>query len=219
MARHSIVFIGNVLWRQNHQSFDAFSISNNSFENTKISYAYINKINTIFGDDKETQTIKDGQIDMDSHLLNIQYSGLSFAKVEGYGYFLDYDDAPAISSQTLGLRLSGTKLINDDLDLIYTAEFANQNDYKSSTMDDQDYYLAEIGTKYKGYLAKLSYEIQKGDGIDSFKTYLGTNHAYQGWADIFLSTPKEGLEDIYFTIVTNVLGATIVAVYHDFANR
>jgi len=209
-------FIGNVLWRQNHQSFDSFSFTNSSFENTKISYAYISKINTIWGDDKEKGAIKDGQIDMDSHLVNIQYTGLSFGKLEGYGYFLDYDDAAATSSQTLGLRLSGAKPINDEWKVVYTAEFANQNDYKDGTMDDQNYYLAEVGAKYKGWLAKLSYEMQEGDGVDSFKTPLGTNHAYQGWADMFLGTPKEGLEDIYFTVVGKVLGAKVVAVYHDF---
>ena len=210
-------FIGNVLWRQNHQSFDAFSLTNTSFENTKISYAYINKQNTIFGDDKnEGEFIKDGQIDMDTHLINIQYSGLSFGKLEGYGYFIDYDDKPTASSQTLGVRFSGGLPVSGDFKLIYTAEIANQNDYKDGTMDDQNYYLAELGGKYKGWLAKASYEMQEGDGTDSFKTPLGTNHAFQGWADKFLSTPPEGLEDIYFTVVGNILGAKLVAVYHDF---
>ncbi|MEX0614296.1 MAG: alginate export family protein, partial [Methylophaga sp.] len=44
-------FIGNVLWRQNHQTFDAFSIQNTSLPDTQLSYAYINKVNTIFGED------------------------------------------------------------------------------------------------------------------------------------------------------------------------
>ena len=209
-------FVGNVLWRQNHQSYDGLTVSNNSFENTQISYAYINKQNTIFGDDKETAVIKDGQIDMDTHLVNIQYSGLSFGKLEGYGYFLDYDDNATASSKTIGARLSGGVPLSEDFKLIYTAEIANQNDYKDGTMDDQNYYLAEVGGKYKGWLAKVSYEMQEGDGTDSFATPFGTNHAFQGWGDMFLATPKEGLEDIYVTVVGNVLGAKVVAVYHDF---
>lgn len=209
-------FVGNVLWRQNHQSFDAFSFTNSSLPNTKISYAYINKVNTIFGDDLTAGAIKDGQIDMDSHLVNLQYTGLPIGKLEGYGYFLDYDDAPATSSQTLGLRLSGAQAINADWKVVYTAEIAKQDDYKDGTMDDQNYYLAELGGKYKGWLAKVSYEMQEGDGVDSFKTPLGTNHAFQGWADMFLNTPAQGLEDIYFTIAGTILGAKVVAVYHDF---
>lgn len=209
-------FIGNVLWRQDHQSFDAVSVANNSFENTTISYAYIDKVDTIFGDRDAKPFIDDGKIDMESHLVNLQYDGLSIGKLEGYGYFLDYDDKPAISTQTIGARFSGAQPVNEDWKVLYTAEYADQSDYKDGTMDAQNYYLAELGGKYKGWLAKFSYEMQEGDGVDSFKTPLGTNHAFQGWADMFLSTPKEGLEDMYFTVVGKVFGAKLVAVYHDF---
>ena len=213
-------YVGNVLWRQNHQSYDAFTFSNNSLENTKVSYAYINKVNTILGDGSDNGKLGsvDGVVDMDSHLINIQYTGLPMGKLEAYGYFLEFENALYAnkSSKTLGLRFSGAKALNEDVKVIYTAEFAKQDDYKDGTMDDQNYYLAEIGAKYKGWLAKFSYEMQEGDGTSSFKTPLGTNHAFQGWADTFLFTPDAGLEDIYFTVVGKVLGAKIVAVYHDF---
>ena len=203
-------FIGNVLWRQNHQSYDAFSFTNSSLENTELSYAYINKVQSIVG----------GTTDMDSHLVNLKYNGLGFGKLEGYGYFLDYEDDEAKSSKTLGLRFSGAKALNEDVKVIYTAEYAKQDDYKDGTMDDQNYYLGEVGAKYKGWLAKFSYEMQEGDGTDAFTTPLGTNHAFQGWADAFLNTKVatggRGLEDMYFTVVGNVLGAKVVAVYHDF---
>jgi len=199
-------FIGTVLWRQNHQSFDAFSFQNSSLENTTINYAYVNKRHTITG---ATQ-------DLDSHLVNVKYDGLSFGNLEGYGYFLEFEENPGDSSKTLGLRFSGAKAVSEDVKVIYTAEYAKQDDYKDGTMDDQNYYLAEIGAKYKGWLAKFSYEMQEGDGTDSFTTPLGTNHAFQGWADVFLGTPDEGLEDMYFTVVGKVLGAKLVAVYHDF---
>ena len=210
-------FIGNVLWRQNHQSFDAFSLSNSSFENTTLNYAYINEVHTIFGHDRDVGTfIKDGDIDLDAHLIKVQHTGLAIGKLEGYGYFLDYNDNETISSQTLGVRLGGAQQLNEDVKVIYTAEYANQDDYKGGAMDAQSYYLAEIGAKYKGWLAKFSYEVQEGDGTDSFKTPLGTNHAFQGWADQFLSTPAQGLQDIYLTVVGNVFGVKLVAVYHDF---
>jgi hypothetical protein len=66
-------------------------------------------------------------------------------------------------------------------------------------------------------MAKLSYEVQEGDGTDSFKTPLGTNHAFQGWADQFLNTPAQGLKDAYLTVVGNVIfGAKLIVSYHDF---
>ncbi len=209
-------FVGNVLWRQNHQSFDALSFSNTSFADTTINYAYIDEVHTIFGDDRDAGIIKGGDIDLDAHLINVQYTGLSVGKLQAYGYFLDYNDNEAASSQTLGLRFNGGQAVNDDWKVIYTAEYANQDDYQDGTMDDQNYFLGEVGAKYKGWLAKLSYELQQGDGTDSFKTPLGTNHAFQGWADMFLTTPAQGLQDTYVTVVGKVLGVKVVAVYHDF---
>jgi len=206
-------FIGNVLWRQNHQSFDAFSLVNKSLENTTISYAHIENVNTIFGEDS---VLKPQDTDMNTDLFNVQYTGLPVGKLEAYAYLVEDEDTPSKSAKTLGLRLTGAKAVSEDVKVIYTAEYAKQDDYKDGTMDDQNYYLGEVGAKYKGWLAKFSYEMQEGDGGSSFKTPLGTNHAYQGWADIYLTTPSAGLEDMYFTIVGKVLGAKIVAVYHDF---
>lgn len=203
-------FIGTVLWRQNHQSFDGLTLSNTSIADTEVNYAYINKRHTITG----------GTQEMDSHLVNIKYKGLPFGTLEGYGYFLEFEEAPTSSSKTLGLRFSGAKAVSEDVKVIYTAEYAKQDDYKDGTMEGQNYYLGELGAKYKGWLAKFSYEMQQGDGTDAFTTPLGTNHAFQGWADVFLNTKNatggRGLEDMYFTVVGKVLGAKVVAVYHDF---
>jgi hypothetical protein len=209
-------FIGNVLWRQNHQSYDGFTLNSKLFDKTELSYGYINKRNTIFGDDRNAGIIRNGVVDMDSHLFRGVYNGFSAGTLEGYAYLLDFEDAPAIGAKTLGLRWNGGVPLNNDFSMIYTAEFARQDDYKDGTMDSQNYYLTEIGGKYKGWMAKLSYELQEGDGTDSFKTPLGTNHPFQGWADQFLSTPSQGLQDIYLTIVGKVLGAKVVGIYHDF---
>jgi hypothetical protein len=200
-------FVGNVLWRQNHQVFDALSISNTSLKDTKLSYAYIDK----------REFINLAKQDMDAHLFNVQYSGLPIGSLEGYGYLVEFDNVAALSAKTFGLRLSGAQAVNEDTKVIYTAEYATQDDYGNSTItDSQDYMLGELGLKYKGWMAKLSYELQEGDGTNSFKTPLGTNHAFQGWADNFLTTPSQGLEDIYFTVAGKVLGAKVIAVYHDF---
>lgn len=214
-------FIGTVGWRQNWQTFDAFSIVNKSLPNTTLSYAYLDKVQTIFGEDGNLAPllVEDGEIEMDSHLFNAQYSGLPIGNLEGYAYLLDYEDSlddSAYSRATYGARLSGAQPLNEAFKVVYTAEYATQDDYADGEMDQQDYYLLELGGKYKGWLLKLSHEVQEGDGTFSFRTPLGTNHAYQGWADIFLNTPPQGLEDTYVTLVGNVLGAKLVAVYHDF---
>jgi hypothetical protein len=200
-------FIGNVLWRQNHQVFDALSVTNTSLKDTKLSYAYLDS----------RDFINLAKQEMSSHLFNVQYSGLSFGKLEAYSYLVEFDDVAGLSSKTFGARLSGAQPVNDEVKVVYTAELATQDDYGNSTMtSSQDYFLGELGFKYKGWLAKASYELQEGNGTDSFKTPLGTNHAFQGWADMFLVTPAAGLEDMYFTVVGKVLGAKVIASYHDF---
>ena len=209
-------FVGNVLWRQNHQSYDGLRFTSKALPDTKFEYSYINKIQTIFGDDRDTALIKDGDIDVEGHLLSAQYSGFSIGMLSAYAHLVDYDDAEAISNKIIGVRLAGAQPVTEDFKVIYTAELAKQDDYKDGTQEDHDYYLAELGGKYKGWLAKVSHEVQEGDGTTSFKTRLGTNHAYQGWADQFLATPAEGLEDTYVTVVGKVLGAKLVVAYHDF---
>lgn len=64
---------------------------------------------------------------------------------------------------------------------------------------------------------KVNYELLSGDGAgDRFTTPLATLHPYQGWADKFLNTPSDGIEDIYVTFVAKPFGAKFVAVYHDY---
>jgi hypothetical protein len=204
-------FIGTVLWRQNWQVFDAFTVTNTSFKDTTLSYAYVDKRQFINLADQE----------MSSHFFNVKYDGLSIGNLEGYGYLLEWDEAAleAGSTKTFGLRLSGGQKVSEDAKVIYTAEYATQDDYAEGTMaDSQDYMLGELGVKYKGWLAKFSYELKEGDGTSSFLTPLGTNHAFQGWADQYLAGGPNnlGIEDMYVTVVGKVLGAKLIMSYHDY---
>jgi hypothetical protein len=65
--------------------------------------------------------------------------------------------------------------------------------------------------------AKINYELLEGNGVSAFQTPLGTNHAFQGWADRFLITPADGIEDLYGTLSASVLGANFMLVYHEFS--
>lgn len=137
--------IGTVAWRQNWQTLDAFSISNQSLSDTTINYAYVWNVNRIFGEDAPEPL---DNFDSDSHLFNIQYSGFKAAKIEAYAYLYDFENADAFSTNTYGLRLSGAKPISDATKVIYTAEYATQSDAADNPNSiDADYILAELGTK------------------------------------------------------------------------
>lgn len=215
--------IGTVAWRQNWQTLDALSVSNQSIEDTTISYAYVWNVNRIFGEDAP-EPLDD--FDTASHLVNVQYDGFKPAKIEAYAYLYDFKNADAFSTNTYGLRVSGGMPLSDSSKVIYTAEYATQSDAADNPNSiDAGYFLAELGTKvsFKGplkmLLLKASYELQEGNGgADRFVTILGTNHAYQGWADKFLVTPGDGVEDVYLTAVAKVYGMKFVAAYHDFSS-
>jgi len=65
---------------------------------------------------------------------------------------------------------------------------------------------------------KFDYELFTGNGSNSFITPLATAHAYQGWADRFLVTPADGIEDWYFTAGIAALGFNLAVIYHDLSS-
>ena len=58
-----------------------------------------------------------------------------------------------------------------------------------------------------------------GSGNRAFQTPLATKHAFQGWADQFLTTPADGIEDAYVGVTAPLLGGTLQAWYHDFSTE
>jgi len=47
---------------------------------------------------------------------------------------------------------------------------------------------------------------------------LATLHKFNGWADSFLGTPAQGLEDVYLTLSGKAGGGKWVATYHDYSS-
>ncbi|MGH8554639.1 MAG: alginate export family protein, partial [Gammaproteobacteria bacterium] len=231
-------YIGNILWRQNWQSFDGFRALNEYLPATVIDYAYVWNTNRIFGEDNEIPDRSDFR--MDSHFINVQYSGFPYGKFEPYTYLLDFESkaSEGFSTATFGLRFQGAyDLISYPVSILYTGEFAHQMDYAENPADiDVNYYLVELGGTHtfidsplEAITVKGSYEVLEGDGRQvvsgccngivarAFQTPLGTNHAFQGWADRFLITPADGIEDLFVTLQMKVWGANFMAMWHDFS--
>ncbi len=217
-------FVGTVDWRQNDQTFDAASISSQFIDHASLYYAYIRKVNRITGPDATN-----GAYESNSHLINASYEFAPQLKVTAYDYMLDFDDALSSSNVTYGVRLTGKHEVGEGVALIYAAEAANQSDYAGNTADySANYYLVEPGVTWSGLTGKLGYEILEGDGTAShaFQTPLATLHAFNGWADKFLSTPANGLEDRYVSIGYKLpfgdawlKGTDMMVAYHDFQSN
>lgn len=215
-------FIGTVGWRQNDQTFDAGTIINESIENLKLQYSYIHNVNRIF----EGSTPAD-DLDSETHLARAAYKFADWLNLALYGYFMEFDNAAALSNATYGARATGKAAINDDWTFKYEAEVAHQEDYENNTNSyDEEYYHVAPSISGHGFTLGAGYEVLGGDGTNAFQTPLATLHKFNGWADIFLNTPSNGLEDMYFKAAykfsdtdTFLDGTKLLAVYHDFEGQ
>jgi hypothetical protein len=205
-------FLGNVGWRQNHQTFDAVYLSNRSWEKATLSYAYAGKVLRVTG----------GDSDMSSHFLNGVVKLDDTTSLELFGYLLDFTEQPTfrLSSQTYGFRLNGSQPLSDTWKVLFEAEYARQSDYKDNPADFGANYLELMGgIGYKSYLnVRVARELLgAADGPLSFQTTLATGHKFNGWADRFLATPPNGLVDWNLTVNGKVRAFTWLVRYHDFS--
>ena len=67
-----------------------------------------------------------------------------------------------------------------------------------------------------GGVANITFACAANTGNRAFQTPLGTKHAFQGWADMFLTTPADGLQDRHAGLTAPLFGGTLQAWYHDF---
>jgi Alginate export len=214
-------FVGGVGWRQNEQTYDGGSIVNKSLKDTTLTYAYVDNVNRVFGPDDGTQAIWLGDWDSEIHLLNASYAGLPFGTITAYDYLMDIESADAQSTDTYGLRFNGKHALGKSVSLLYTAEWAHQEDYADNPVEyDADYYLVDLGLALPAAVTlNVAQEVLEGDQDSpgkAFRTPLATLHKFQGWADLFLTTPQAGIEDSYVGASIVYAGVTAQLVWHDY---
>jgi hypothetical protein len=209
-------FVGGVGWRQNEQTFDAAGISHKFGKKLATSYSWVGQVNRIQGPDSGTPP---ADLDSNTHLLDASYAFGPLATVAAYGYLMDFDNADNLSNDTYGVRLTGGTDVATGWKAGYSLEYAEQSDGGDNPVDyDASYYLVEGSISAARLGFKVGYEVLEGDDTagGAFRTPLATLHAFQGWADKFLTTPDAGVEDLYFTVTGKALGADLLLRIHDF---
>ncbi len=203
-------FVGNVGWRQNEQTFDATTLIISPIEDLKFTYSYIWDVNRIFGPDA------DKDFESDSHILNLACLGCPLGELVAFAYLLDFDDSPMNSSNTYGLRHSGSNVIVDGLSLDHALSYAYQTSSDENTSAyNASYYLGELGVTAKNVGSfGAGYEVLGSNNHASFQTPLATLHGKNGWADAFLTTPADGLDDVYVFAGTTLPCGTKAKVLH-----
>lgn len=208
-------FVGGVGWRQNEQTFDSASLTTTAVKNTTLFYSYIGQVRRIFG-----QEVAAGDSNVDTHLLNAQIKLHDNWTLTPYLYYIDDHDEVANSTSTFGARIAG-KLPLGEGKIELLGEFATQSDVADAPVSfDADYaHLMATWSGSQGLSIGLGFESLGGssDPGEAFRTPLATLHAFNGWADKFLSTPNAGIEDSY-AVVKYAFGKwNLNAVLHDFA--
>ncbi|WP_432740572.1 alginate export family protein [Methylobacter sp. G7] len=204
-------FIATSSWRQLARTFDAFLLSNVSLPNTTVVLGYINKI----------KNINTSLNSMQLPLVNISYRFADIGKLTGYAYLMDFRDPYLYlsSNQSYGMRLEGSRKINDTVGFVYMAEYTNQRNYKNSTPYQVDYYHVIGGVSAFGFIVKGAMEQLGGNGLNkTFNAPIGLLNKFNGWADLFITTPSDGLRDIYTSVDKNIMGLKLSGVFHDFSD-
>ena len=212
-------FIGTVGWRQNDQTFDSVLLTNSSIPDLNLAYGHVWNVNRIFSDDHPL-----GDLDTETHVAHANYKVTDWLDLTAYGYWLDIDLAQALSSRTYGLRATGKAPIDDKWTFFYEAEIAEQDDHAGNPNNyDATYYHVAPGVKWQNLTLQAGFESLEGNGTVGFATPLATLHKFNGWADQFLNTPANGLEDMYGKVVYKfdrihpwIDSTTFTGVYHDF---
>jgi hypothetical protein len=203
-------FLGNSGWRQNEQTYDALRVTNKSVKNLTVDLGYFNQANRFFGPESPQ-----GRYEGDNFFTNVAYQ-TPIGKVTGFAYLFDFDaltsfpglttaQAAALnpmrsSSDTFGVRFSGDRTISK-VKFGYTASYANQDSNKDNPLDySLSYRLAEVSAGFKQFSVGLGQEFMEGNGTAGFSTPMGTLHKFQGWADKFLATPANGMDDRYVNV-------------------
>ena len=201
-------FVGNVGWRQNHQSFDALRIDR-SLGGLRFTYVLTDKLHRITG-----QTL-----DLTAHLFNAGFDLQNAGKFTFYGYLLDFPQPGfgSNSTSTWGLEFAGRRRLGSQHSLLYEMEHAVQSDHADNTRSiDADYTLLVLGIGFPKATVELAWESLGEGGDAAFRTPLATLHGFNGWADKFLATPAAGLVDLRLRLGGKVGGVAWLVGYHDF---
>ena len=190
-------WVGSVGWRQNEQTLDAIRGEAQLGEfAVDLSYAVAQR--SVFGEFARPRTRLDGDFIL---------AGVDTARgaVRGklFAYLLDYDEAffLANSSQTYGGFVAASIPISRTSKLALRASYARQSDFGRNPFDySAEYWSIDSGTTIAGFALAGGWERLGADNGRAVQTPMATLHKFNGWADMFLTTPAAGLEDAYVSI-------------------
>lgn len=206
--------VGGVSFRQNEQTYDAFSLTLPGREQSTLYAAYVTNVNRIFGEDNVIgDHAQNGTL-----LINASRSLTKHGMFVFYYYGIDNKDVTNFSTNTYGARWEAKA--GDTFK--YNLEYARQEDSDDNAREySAPYYLIEGAALIDDTSITVGYEVLGADGSDGeFITPLATLHKFQGFTDIFLNNGAGniagGIRDAYASISRDIYGVKASAFFHQF---
>jgi hypothetical protein len=203
-------FVGNVGWRQHHQAYDAVTVTTRRLPRVELLYGYLAAVHRV----------NRARDDLDGHLLRGVIDAGAAGKLTLHGLLLDYE-TPArrgLSTATWGAELAGERAFAGRWKALWELEHALQSDHGDNPGEvDADYTYVKAGAASAVLTGFLAWERLSGSpGEGRFSTPLATLHRWNGWADVFLVTPPDGLEDAFVQLSGTAGRFGWTAAAHDF---
>jgi hypothetical protein len=216
-------FVGNVDFRQNMQTFDAVTATSKPLPDVKLTGGYVWGIKDIVNRHIPTRIF----------LGEAGWSPMKAIQVEAFSYWYGNEAGSVIAgaagcglagpqacnSVTYGMRGHGEIGLPSDLKIEYRGTYARQSSYDGgSALIDADYIQASGKLDWNGTNIGAEYMLMgsNGNGTYGFQTPLATKHAFNGWAEMFLTTPPKGLATVDAFAGTKIFDATLLAKYYRF---
>lgn len=220
-------FVGSANWRQNQQTYDAarFTWGDAKRVFADVTYAWSDRtVNGIDGAGARPQAIGGDNV------FALAGVGTPAGMLTGFVYLVDQDDRAvqnfALSSQTYGVRLTGSRNLGHGATVAYVGSWARQSDWHRNPNDySASYWLAEVSASRRVVSLTAGYEVlgaDDGRSLTSVQTPLASLFRFNGWAGKFGTTPPDGLRDIYgsgtlaWKNVGPLASVGLTATYHRF---
>ncbi len=200
-------FIGSVGWRQNEQTFDGIRLVQSFGSTVQLDLASLHNANRVFGPDGPNADLH-GRF----NLAQANWTVKPEHVLQGYVYDFDFDSLVARSSSTRGFDYKGAAQ-----GFKWQLAIANQQDaHQAPANYNVGYHRIELSYPISQVTIKGIVERLGSDGKVAFQTPFATLHAFNGFADMFLTTPTNGLREQAVQLAFPVLKAKATLSWHHF---
>ncbi|MEY2336465.1 alginate export family protein [Acidithiobacillus ferrianus] len=216
-------FVGNANFFQTPQSFDAVSLHYSVDKHIRLFGAYIWRIKNILNQLEASKTF----------LAQASFVPNTFLHADFFGYWYGNQSktmipgaaacllpgVQACNDQIIGIRVAGNIPLTRSYRIQYDGSYAKQLPYdRGSPLVNSSYVHGGVGLSWRNLGIHADYMVMGANknGTYGFQTPLATKHLFNGWADVFLTTPKEGLKSLYFTAKAQWMNTKFLARYYSF---